>query len=274
MRLHKAGIGFLAGLMVLFLLGRADTALASTGPGNYYHVYSVATWHDGTAATNIYFQTENVPINVSDGNDMYQGYRGEGGHIDPEYWIFTQNQSYSTWAEAGIDYNDYNNCYGYSSCFWIFWADGQNGGQCSSCQHFLTTVPMNNATQTWEIYESSYNNWYIDSNTYGYLGLSTHQSGVYSWAWQTGIEEYDGDSDYYQSNSCCGAALVDPDESTSGTFNNYIEVWNGSSWHYPGGTLGQIGSGGGYGYGCGPNPNGYCMNGTSYGNGEWSANIP
>jgi hypothetical protein len=227
-------------------------------------------WCDGTAATYVYMSSENIPITFNDGNDWSQNYRGELGHIDGEMWAETDNGQYDVYAETGVILaEDYANR-SYKRGYWLFWSDeNPSYGQYT---HFYTTVPENGSSQGYTIYELSFTTWGIWNSTYGTFGQSTHQSGVYSWNWSSGIEEYDGDSDY-------SGALVDPDEWTgstgiSPTFNNTIQVYNGSSWHSPTDTAGRVFSGSGASYGCTSTNLGYCMNGTTYGPGNWAANIP
>lgn len=171
-------------------------------------------------------------------------------HVNNSLWIFTANQSDSVYLEGGTwaGYNN-SNQYGY----WLYWGD-TNPSMGGQYLHFYTTVSDNGSSQDYEMYEQSYYDWDVWNSTYGTYGYSTHQSGVYSWAWQTGGEVQNG---------------VYPDQSAS-TFNNYLEVYNGSTWHYPTDFTGGVTPG----YGCTGRNNGYCMNGTTYSTGEWSWNIP
>jgi len=252
-------------------VAQADTRCPNQ-PG-YPHVYSTARWCDGTAATNVLTTWNDTAILESDPND-YDSLNiiyDEFGHISDETWILTHNTYYDVYMEAGVLAILNTNTLGLA--WWLFWGDtnpSYNGGK--GYVHLFQTVNLfDGATHYVQFWYSCCNGstWNVRSDLTNNLafGTSIHQVGVYSWAWQTGLEEFDGDvggtyNDY-------SADTTDPDEWTGGTFNNQLQVYNGSSWHYPndldpdGRELNNA---------CGTP--GYCLNGTSYGAGEWSDNIP
>lgn len=224
-----------------------------------YHVYSIDSWCDGTAAKEIYGTSESVYVQVTDSADFYQAYRGELGHINQTVWADTSNQSRSVYIEAGI-WNGVDTNTGQLG-YWIYWAD--TNPLYGQSLHFPYSLSPNDSAQAWLIFDEngSYTNWAVWNSTVGTYGYSTHMSGTYSWAWQEGGEEYDGDSDY-------GGYLVDPDESTAGTFFDSLEVNDGSGWHYPTDDDPYVTAG----YGCGAS--GYCMNARLPSPGHWNWNIP
>ena len=247
--------------------------------GSDDHRYSTGMWCDGTAATTILFDTTSVPIYVSDSNDWPGGGpANEQGHINNEIWIYTHNEASDVYMETGIN-NGLNGSGGIEG-YWLWWSD-TNGK--THYNHFIAREPMNNGYQGYELwYSSSDGDWYAYSTLTGYTyAKSIIQVGVYAWEWTIGMEEYDGDSDYCQPGSNpCSPALIDPDEHTGGTFDNHLQVAPvgvpTQQFHYPTGLDPVYGA---YidqpcGTGTGRYANGYCMNGTSYGNGEWSDNIP
>jgi hypothetical protein len=234
------------------------------------HRYSNGRWCDGTAANHIQFTWNDVPINVSDIGDwgLANNYN-QYGHIDEETWVFTSNQSTGVYLESGIYKGfDLNNDTVHD---WLWWSDtnpSYNGGL--GYNHWVQSVNLSDGAQhAIQFYYAGGNgaDWNLASDLTGWgtFGTSTHQYGSYAWMWTEGIEEFDGDLNYDYSGS-----LIDPDESTSGTFSSTLQVSpNGTSWHYPTDAISAL-----VDQPCNSYPAGYCFNGTNTSAGNWNDNIP
>lgn len=276
----------LAGLGALAILGSLILALPTTpagadsrcpnGLGPPGHVYSTGRWCDGTAANAILASLQSTPIwTYEDAND-------DKGFINNEFWVFTDNSGYSVYVETGIRQ---------TNGYWLWWSDTQNS---TYYNHYIQTVPANFSSYLYEIYYGYNGDWYLWSNIIGgssgeTYGFSAIQVGVYAWMWTLGMEENDCSQAYADKYPCTAdqdwlnspsgsPAQIDPDEWTGNaggnqTFLNtlWVSPDHGTTWHMP---ADLDPDGRQLTYPCYPNTIGYCMNGTSYGSGQWAENIP
>ncbi len=213
------------------------------------HYYSVAQLNGAFSGMEGQWHNNNMYLSSSDFHNL--------GHLSDEMWFNTAFDN-STWVETGLNNALYEaapkpdpcNCIAYQQ----FWADNAAG---VFYYHFLDNTSPNGSNHVYEILNRSGTNYFDVYLDYSLVGTSTNQTIATSADIQTGLELDQGTADETLDTS-----------SHADNFDNYIQYRSGGSLHDAGFNSFIIDQG------CNPHPQGYCMNGKSYGSGEYSDSKP
>jgi hypothetical protein len=248
MRLRFSRVALAVVLAAAIVASKPRQAGAETCSSDGCHEYSAAWSYSSGDGLFGQWQDTNMYLTSS----MYN----HSGHITAEMWADGPG---GRWLETGL--LNSANLWGQNPCgctaYQQFWAD-YNGSVFGF--HWIANISPDGATHSYELLRVPRQNLWNVYLDWSYVDVSGGLLSTFSTLSIAGLE-------WDQGTQSTGSPLT-PSSHSDG-FDAITQVHTVSSgWFYPSWS-GQY-----FDRPCGPYPNGYCLNGTSYGTGQWSYNKP